>query len=89
MCDCGAETETLSNFVLRCQFFANKRKKLLDDVYRIDVSIKNLNEESLVDVPLDNLIHMVFATEMLFEVAIECCREWDLNLRPLSSVQSL
>ena len=52
MCDCGAETETTSHFFLRCQLFANERQKLLDDVYRIDASIKNLNEESLIDVLL-------------------------------------
>ena len=52
MCDCGAETGTISHFFLRCQFFANERQKLLDDVYRIDASIKNLNEESLIDVLL-------------------------------------
>ena len=52
ICDCGAETETTSHFFLRCQFSANKRQKLLDDVYRIDASIKNLNEESLIDVLL-------------------------------------
>ena len=52
MCDCGAETETISHFFLRCQFFVNERQKLLDDVYWIDASIKNLNEESLVDVLL-------------------------------------
>ena len=52
MCDCGAETETTSPFFLRCKFFANERQKLLDDVYRIDASIKNLNEESLIDVLL-------------------------------------
>ena len=37
---------------LRCQFFANERQKLRDNVYRIDASIKNLNEESLIDVLL-------------------------------------
>ena len=52
MCDCGAKTETTSHFFLRCQFFSNERQKLLDDVYRIDASIKNLNEESLIDVLL-------------------------------------
>ena len=30
---------------------------------------------------------MVFTTEGLFEVAIESWPEWDLNLRPLNSVQ--
>ena len=55
MCDCGAETETTSHFFLRCQFFANERQKLRDDVYRLDASIKHLNEESLIDV----LLYMV------------------------------
>ena len=52
MCDCGAETKITSHFFLRCQYFANERQKLHDDVYRIDASIKNLNEESLIDVLL-------------------------------------
>ena len=52
MCDCGAETETISHFFLRCQFFANERQKLSDDVYWIDASIKNLNKGSLIDVLL-------------------------------------
>ena len=52
MCDCGAETETTSHFFLRCQFFANERQKLRDDVYQLDASIKHLNEESLIDVLL-------------------------------------
>ena len=50
--DCGAETETTSHFFLRCQFFANERKNLHDDVYRLGASIKHLNEESLIDVLL-------------------------------------
>ena len=32
---------------------------------------------------------MVFITEGFFEVAIESCPEWDLNPRPLNSVQML
>ena len=52
MCDCGAETETTSHFFLRCQFSANERQKLHDDVYRIDASIKNLKKDSLIDVLL-------------------------------------
>ena len=52
MCDCGAETEITSHFFFRCQFFANERQKLRDDVYQLDASIKHLNEESLIDVLL-------------------------------------
>ena len=32
---------------------------------------------------------MVFTTEGLLEVAIESCPEWELNPRPLNSVQML
>ena len=46
MCDCGAETETTSHFFLRFQFFANERQNIHDEVYRLDASIKHLNEES-------------------------------------------
>ena len=52
MCYCGAETETTNHFFLCCHFFANERQKLRDDVCRIDETIKNLNEESLIDVLL-------------------------------------
>ena len=34
-------------------------------------------------------IYMVFTTEELFEVAIESWPEWDLNPRPLNSIQTL
>ena len=34
-------------------------------------------------------IYMVFITEGFFEVAIENWSEWELNLRPLNSVQTL
>ena len=37
----------------------------------------------------NELIHMIFTTEALFEVAIESWAEWDLNPRPLNSVQML
>ena len=54
MCDFGAKSETTSPIFLPCQFFANERQKLwwCTDVYRIDALIKNLNEESLIDVLL-------------------------------------
>ena len=32
---------------------------------------------------------MVFSTKAFFEVAIESWPEWDLNPRPLNSVQTL
>ena len=32
---------------------------------------------------------MVFTTEGFLEVALKSCPEWDLNPRPLNSVQTL
>ena len=32
---------------------------------------------------------MVFTTDRFSEVALESCPEWDLNPRPLNSVQTL
>ena len=49
MSHCSAETETTSHSFLRCHFFPNVRQKLRDDVYRLDVSVKHSNEESLID----------------------------------------
>ena len=37
----------------------------------------------------NELIHMVFNTERFLEVAKESCPEWNLNQRPLNSVQTL
>ena len=34
------------------------------------------------------ILYMVFTTEGFFEVAIESWPEWDLNPRPLNSVQT-
>ena len=54
MCNCCAETETTSHFFLCCKFFEDERQKLRA-VYQIDASIKNLNEESLIDALLYGL----------------------------------
>ena len=35
------------------------------------------------------ILFMLFTTEVYFEVAIESWLEWDLNPRPLNSVQAL
>ena len=34
-------------------------------------------------------IYMAFTTDRLFEVAIESWHEWDMNPRPLNSVQTV
>ena len=35
------------------------------------------------------ILFMLFTTEVFFEVAIESWLEWDLNPRPVNSVQAL
>ena len=52
MCDCGSETETIDHFFLRCPFFAINRRKLLNDLLKIDPSLRNLKDEFLLDIIL-------------------------------------
>ena len=50
MCGCGSETETTDHFFLRCPFFAINRQKLLNDLLKIDPSLRNLKDELLLDI---------------------------------------
>ena len=52
MCGCGSETETTDHFFLRCPFFAMNRQKHLNDLLKIDPSLRNLKDELLLDVIL-------------------------------------
>ena len=52
MCDCGSETETADHFFLRCPFFAMNRQKHLNDLLKIDPSLRNLKDELLLDIIL-------------------------------------
>ena len=52
MCDCGSKTETTRHFFLRCPFFTKERQKLLNSLFEIDLSLSNLNEQSLLDIIL-------------------------------------
>ena len=53
MCDCGSETETKDHFFhLRCPFFAINRQKLLNDLLKIDPSLRNLKDELLLHIIL-------------------------------------
>ena len=47
------------------------------------------NLTQVITLAAELLIHMVFTTEELQEVVIESWTEWNLNLRPLNSVQTL
>ena len=50
MCDCGSETETTDHFFQRCPFFAINRQKILNDLLRIDPSLRNLKDELLLGI---------------------------------------
>ena len=52
MSGCGSETETTDHLFLRCPFFAENRQKLLTRMFKINVSLKNLNDEMLSDIYL-------------------------------------
>ena len=52
MCDCGSKTETTDHFFLCCLFFATQRQKLLNDLLKIDPSLRNLKDELLLDIIL-------------------------------------
>ena len=52
MCGCGSETETTDHFFLRCPFFAMNRRKLLNDLLKLDLSLRNLKDELLLDMIL-------------------------------------
>ena len=52
MCDCGSETEKTDQFFLRYPFFAENRQKLLNSLFKKDVSLKNLNDGMLLDILL-------------------------------------
>ena len=50
MCDCGSETETTDHVFQRCPFFAINRQKILNDLLRIDPSLRNLKDELLLGI---------------------------------------
>ena len=52
MSDCGSETETTDHFFLRCPFFTENRQKLLNSMFKVNVSLKNLNDEMLPEILL-------------------------------------
>ena len=52
MCACGSETETTDHFFLRCPFFAINRQKLLNDLLKIDPSLRKSKDELLSDIIL-------------------------------------
>ena len=52
MSDCSSETEATDHLFLRCPFFAENRQKLLNSMFKVNVSLKNLNDEMLPEILL-------------------------------------
>ena len=52
MCNSESETETTDHFFLCCSFFAINRQKLLNDLLKINPSLRNLNDELLLHIIL-------------------------------------
>ena len=52
LCSCMLETESTSHFLLRCSFYSDSRKSLLDNVIEIVGSISNLTNAQIVELLL-------------------------------------
>ena len=57
LCSCSLEVESNCHYLLRCSFFINQRKKLLDNIVDIIGSLSNIPDNKLVRILLygDNL----------------------------------
>ena len=52
LCNCSLEIESVSHFFLRCLNFSTIRTTLMNNIYAIDNSIINLNENSFISLLL-------------------------------------
>ena len=52
MCSCGSEPETTAHFRLRCQNHVMSRSKLLKNVYNLDQTLRNYDDENLIHILL-------------------------------------
>ena len=52
MCSCGFETETTLHYLLRCNLYSDLRKELLNDVFALNPTLKNLSHEKLLNILL-------------------------------------
>ena len=71
-------------------YVKNDLQKLSSIIKNIQLSILDrLNTYIYIHIYIHTHINMVFITEGSFEVAIESWPEWDLNPRPMNSIQTL
>ena len=52
MCGCGSEPEATAHFLLRCQNHAMNRSKLLKNVYNLDQTLRNYDDDHLIHILL-------------------------------------
>ena len=52
MCSCGSEPETTTHFLCRCQNHVISRPRLFKNVYNLDQTLRNYDD--------DHLIHILF-----------------------------
>ena len=52
MCSCGSEPETTAHFLLRCQNHVMNRSKLLKNVYNLDQTLRNYDDDHLIHILL-------------------------------------
>ena len=48
MCSCGSEPETTAHFLLRCQNHIVSRTKLPKNVYNLDQTLRNYDDDHLI-----------------------------------------
>ena len=52
MCSCGSERETIGHFFLHCQNNVISRSKLLKNVYNLDQTLRNYDDDHLIHILL-------------------------------------
>ena len=52
MCSCGSEPETTAHFLLRYQNDVMRRSKLLKNVYNLDQTLRNYDDDHLIHILL-------------------------------------
>ena len=52
MCSCSSEPENTAHFLLRCQNHVISRSKLLRNVYNLDQTLRNYDDDHLIHIPL-------------------------------------
>ena len=51
MYSCGSEPEPTAHFLLRCQNRVMNRSKLLKNVYNLDQTLRNYNDDHFIPYP--------------------------------------